>query len=117
MTDSGAIPRSEAPELVWVTLSPPLPGPPPTGTARRCLANLAQSWHVDSLGKRALEAAGTTTLGCLPIPRSLWHLLVPTNARCELVLMQWKQREPGEGTEPVLTAPLPQPSAEMLVES
>ena len=45
---------------------------------------------MDGLGKRALEAAGTTTLDQLPVPRSLlWHLLVLRTIHCKLVPTQW----------------------------
>lgn len=45
---------------------------------------------MDGLGKRTLEATGTTTLDQLPIPKSLlWHLLVFGTIHCKLVPTQW----------------------------
>ena len=69
---------------------------------------------MDGLGKRALEAAGTTTLDRLPIPRSLlWHLLVLRTIRCKLVPTPWYPAEDWRGGEVGPSGP----SSEVLVKN
>lgn len=69
---------------------------------------------MDGLGKRALEAAGTTTFDRLPIPRSLlWHLLCsePSVVACAT---QWY---PAVRTGEEVKLVPPDPPSEVLVKN